>query len=106
MNMLQGFSYHASLVCTQLLSAGAGKCVPIRSSRVACAAGWPSVRASVTDGSPLGMQVMITHGGVAVPAKPHKDAQGRSMRPHNQPQPPTPPCYASVYADDDHEHPS
>ena len=44
------------------------------------------------------------HGGVGVPAEGHKDAQGRSMRPHNQPQPPTPPCYAPVDGDADHDH--
>ena len=44
------------------------------------------------------------HGGVEVPAEAHKDAQGRSMRPHNQPQPPTPPCYAPVHGDADHDH--
>ena len=44
------------------------------------------------------------HGGVGVPAEAHKDAQGRSMHPHNQPQPPTPPCYAPVHGDADHDH--
>ena len=53
--------------------------------------------------------VDMPHGGVNVPAEP-KSNEGRAMRPHNQAQPPQPPCYAPVGEDLDndfyHEHSS
>lgn len=43
------------------------------------------------------------HGGVEVPSE-QRDPQGRRVRPHNQPQPRKPPCYAPVEDDNEYEY--